>query len=63
MEKEIIVPLEKNKIAHPTSGCCGGTPTNNADACCKLDEEKKAEGGIGCGCNTSKSKSTSTSCC
>ncbi|MEX2601081.1 MAG: NAD(P)-binding domain-containing protein [Balneolaceae bacterium] len=33
------------------SGCCGGTPTNNDDACCALDEQKKAEGEAGCGCN------------
>jgi hypothetical protein len=62
MEKEIIVPLEKNKIP-ATSGCCGGTPTNNADACCKLDEEKKAEGESGCGCNTSTDTAKKSSCC
>jgi thioredoxin reductase len=32
-------------------GCCGGTPTPGADACCKLDEEKKAAGENGCGCS------------
>ena len=70
MEKEIIAPLEKNTITksenkntNATSGCCGGTPTNNADACCKLDEEKKAEGEEGCGCNTSEKKEAKTSCC
>jgi len=45
------------------SGCCGGSPTHNADACCKLDEEKKAEGETGCGCNSAKSDSTQKTCC
>ena len=55
MEKETIEPLVKNTISkevEESSECCGGTPTNNEDACCKLDEEKKAEGEEGCGCNT-----------
>jgi hypothetical protein len=70
MEKELITPLEKIKItkeldkkASSSSGCCGGTPTNNADACCKLDEEKKAEGEEGCGCNTAESSKPKSSCC
>ena len=70
MEKEIIAPLEKNKISKDqtkdsssSSGCCGGTPTNNEEACCKLDEEKKAEGEEGCGCSTSEVKESKTSCC
>lgn len=70
MEKEIIAPLEKNKISKDqakdtssSSGCCGGTPTNNAEACCKLDEEKKAEGEEGCGCSTAEVKESKTSCC
>lgn len=68
MLTETIAPLEKNRIvksekANTSSGCCGGTPTNNADACCKLDEEKKAEGEEGCGCNTSGKKESKTSCC
>lgn len=69
MEKELVAPLEKIKItkeldkkANSPSGCCGGTPTNNADACCKLDEEKKAEGEEGCGCNA-ESSSPKSSCC
>ena len=33
-----------------TSGCCGGPATSNASACCALDEQAKANGGIGCGC-------------
>lgn len=59
--------LEKNKIekkndsiAPSGAGCCGGAPTSNADACCKLDEDKKAEGQSGCGCN---SGGNSSSCC
>ena len=34
------------------AGCCGGAPTENTEACCKLDEVKKAEGEEGCGCGT-----------
>lgn len=70
MEKEIIAPLEKTKITKDlnknndsSSGCCGGTPTNNADACCKLDEEKKADGEEGCGCSTSDNGNSKSSCC
>jgi hypothetical protein len=69
METETIAVLEKvsirkEKISTPaTTGCCGGTPTNNADACCKLDEDKKAEGEEGCGCNSKEKKSTASSCC
>lgn len=32
------------------TGCCGGAPIDDKDACCKLDEDKKAEGESGCGC-------------
>lgn len=70
MENKVIAPLEKNSIgkdeskaASPSSGCCGGTSTANADACCKLDEEKKAEGKAGCGCNTNTDASKKSSCC
>ena len=69
MKNETIEVLEKNKIEknvkNNTTGaseCCGGAPTKNEDACCKLDEEKKAEGESGCGCNTPDTKSKS-SCC
>lgn len=44
------------------SGCCGGAPTSNEDACCKLDEEKKAGGEAGCGCNT-PSTTQASACC
>lgn len=50
MEREIDVKVVNEPAA--ASGCCGGAPTSNEDACCKLDEEKKAEGLSGCGCNT-----------
>lgn len=30
--------------------CCGGPPSQNETACCKLDEEFKSEGRKGCGC-------------
>jgi hypothetical protein len=69
MKTEIIAPLEKSKITktaekstNSSSGCCGGTPTDNKDACCKLDEEKKAEGETGCGCNAPDANDKS-SCC
>jgi thioredoxin reductase len=41
-------------------GCCGGSPTSDDSACCKLDEEKKTQGEAGCGCGeqlTSRSAS------
>ena len=70
MEKKNIASLEKNKLpqieskpdANP-SVCCGGTPVNNAEACCKLDEDKKDEGEEGCGCNTIATSSKKSSCC
>lgn len=34
------------------AACCGGPAKSSADACCVLDEEKKAEGEAGCGCST-----------
>ncbi len=69
METQTIAPLVKNKLSkevkteQSASGCCGGAPASNADACCKLDEEKKAEGESGCGCNTSGSAAPKASCC
>jgi hypothetical protein len=70
MEKKNIVSLEKNKLPQteskpdaPSSGCCGGTPVNNAEACCKIDEDKKEEGEEGCGCNTTGTGSKKSSCC
>jgi hypothetical protein len=68
METDKIEVLQKSKISRKekpketSSGCCGGAPTNNSDACCKLDEEKKAEGETGCGCNTDTS-ATASKCC
>jgi hypothetical protein len=70
MEKKNIAPLQKNKLPQTvrkphdkSSGCCGGTPVNNADACCQLDEDKKEEGEEGCGCNTIAISSKKSSCC
>ena len=70
MKKESIEPLQKNTIikgsgeaAIEPSACCGGNPVNNEDACCKLDEDKKAEGEEGCGCGTSATKTPAASCC
>jgi hypothetical protein len=34
------------------TGCCGGPPVANADACCAKDETAKAEGKAGCGCSS-----------
>ncbi|WP_167881344.1 hypothetical protein [Leptospira biflexa] len=55
------MPLEKNEIEEV--GCCGGAAVSNEDACCKLDEEKKAEGLSGCGCSTEKTSRSKSSCC
>ena len=68
MEKEIIAPLEKKiiikyKNLNVSSECCGGTPANNVDACCKLDEDKKSVGKEDCGCNTVANFKSKTSCC
>lgn len=59
MERSSIAPLQKITMTpteaqknEPQTGCCGGAPTSNADACCKLDEEKKADGELGCGCGS-----------
>lgn len=61
MKNETIEILEKNSVTKKETSCCGGAPTNNETACCKLDEEKKAEGESGCGCNTDNKKKSS--CC
>jgi hypothetical protein len=69
MEKGFIPLLEKIKIktgnnqVNSDSGCCGGSPVNNTEACCKLDEDKKATGEEGCGCNSPETSSQKTSCC
>jgi hypothetical protein len=68
MKTETIEVLQKSKInrneklTETSSGCCGGAPKNNEDACCKLDEDKKAEGETGCGCNTGTSAAASKCC-
>ncbi|MBK9334350.1 MAG: hypothetical protein IPM96_18555 [Ignavibacteria bacterium] len=53
----------ENTNTNLNSGCCGGKPAVNSEACCKLDEERKAEGGSGCGCNTQDRKDANVSCC
>lgn len=67
METQTIRILEKSKTTKPvkneTSACCGGAPVVNENACCKLDEEKKAEGESGCDCNTSAVEKESSNCC
>lgn len=47
------------------SGCCGGPPKSAGEACCALDEEKKAQGSTGCGCSApAKAPATrKASCC
>ncbi|ELR70218.1 Putative secreted protein [Fulvivirga imtechensis AK7] len=59
--------IEKNVLeTSAAEGCCGGAPTDNEEACCKLDEEKKAEGEAGCGCNSVPEKEREAkvaSCC
>ncbi|WP_162654039.1 hypothetical protein [Lentilitoribacter sp. Alg239-R112] len=46
------------------SKCCGGSPTENTNACCLEDEKAKKLGKEGCGC-TVKSEPTSENvkCC
>lgn len=38
--------------AGAATACCGGPARSNADACCVLDEQQKAQGEAGCGCAT-----------
>jgi hypothetical protein len=33
------------------SGCCGGSPKQDASACCEEDEKAKQTGAAGCGCS------------
>lgn len=70
MERSSIAPLQKISMTRmevqnnePEAGCCGGAPTSNADACCKLDEEKKADGESGCGCGSTGPAVKKSSCC
>lgn len=69
MKVETNKVLEKTQIRNEaqmnamTIGCCGGGPLNNQDACCKLDEDKKAEGTSGCGCNTTAIHKKGSGCC
>ena len=69
MEKKNSTPLKKNQLTQiekddsRSSVCCGGAPGNSAQACCKLDEVKKAEGEEGCLCNTPDINGKKSSCC
>lgn len=69
MKTEKIEILGKTRIVKEVrkesqiTGCCGGAPVSNEEACCKLDEVKKAEGESGCGCTTTPSKNSGTGCC
>ncbi|HEU0112381.1 MAG TPA: hypothetical protein VFQ73_16015 [Flavisolibacter sp.] len=60
LEKNRVIKERKNKEA--AGNCCGGAPAANEDACCKLDEDKKAEGGAGCGCQ-SQAAVSGAGCC
>lgn len=44
------------ELAVTASGCCGGPPKSNAEACCVKDEVAKAEGEAGCGCGSAPSR-------
>lgn len=59
---KILMKTEVNKNA-VAKGCCSGAPLTNGDACCKLDEDKKAEGEGSCGCNTPPTIQTESNCC
>jgi thioredoxin reductase len=65
MEKTGITMM--TETMEEPQGCCGGAPAKNADACCKLDEEKKDEGLEGCGCSAPSDSKTSkvkeAACC
>jgi hypothetical protein len=70
MEKKNTTPLKKNQLAQTekndsrsSSVCCGGAPRNSAQACCQLNEVKKAEGEEGCLCNTPDTNGKKSSCC
>jgi hypothetical protein len=69
MKTETSKLLEKTQIKRDvkkeasTLGCCGGAPVTNGEACCKLDEDKKAEGESECGCNATTTIKTRTNCC
>jgi hypothetical protein len=51
-ETGVCSGLRPEKPEPTEQTCCGGAPSDGADACCKLDEEKKAEGEAGCGCGS-----------
>ena len=49
LEKAEVNTLKKE------TGCCGGTPIADNEACCVADEEAKLDGRSGCGCDCSSS--------
>jgi hypothetical protein len=69
MEVQTIQIVEKlnitktGKSENKSTACCGGALVSNEDACCKLDEEKKAKGESGCGCNTPTVEKEGSNCC
>lgn len=46
-----------------STGCCGGEPPKDSNACCALDAEVKAAGGAGCGCGPKTATTTKKGCC
>jgi thioredoxin reductase len=58
-------------VAAVATGCCGGAARANAEACCRADEQAKAEGEAGCGCAggaaseppVAATKVTTAACC
>jgi len=52
---ELVLPetgVCNTDFATTESGCCGGPPKNDAQACCVRDEQAKASGARGCGCGS-----------
>lgn len=56
---ELVLP-ETGVCSRPVAGsaeqgCCGGPAEADAAACCRADEEAKAQGAAGCGCGSGAS--------
>jgi hypothetical protein len=67
IENQVEVAKREPSSAAPRSqaGCCGGPSAETSGACCALDAEVKATGGLGCGCAPRAMQATKakTSCC
>jgi hypothetical protein len=62
-ETKDIIPEKEQKVSKSTHNCCGGDAVTNTNACCKADEDKKANGETGCDCNSASSDNKSSACC